>query len=355
MKRIVIVGSSLASSKIIEEIRRKDQESIITLLAVEGFYPYDRSMFLSYLQGQLSIDDLQYGSVNFYEDMKVDVHLDKQITRFNFRRQKIFTEQKVQFNYDQLIITDYFNHYFPDIKGTNKDGVASIWKLKDVSLIAQRLPFIRTVAIESNTELGVKIAEICKTRNIDVLLIQPDCSSAEKQTDSDVSSQEENQNQSDLTEELSETTENNDSNTYNKLTGVRISEILGDAEVRAIKLDSGKILATDLVIYPEVSQDLRIYSDSALNVDGAISLDLLGRTSIQNVFAVDLAVGLLSDIALSGNYPESQILTEQAQKTVELMMESLEQFEIIEDEENISQDQVKVEVMASHFQLENGI
>ena len=43
-----------------------------------------------------------------------------------------------------------------------------------------------------------------------------------------------------------------------------IEEILGDVEVKAVKLKSGKVLASDAVIFDEAKADMRMLSEPTL-------------------------------------------------------------------------------------------
>jgi NAD(P)H-nitrite reductase large subunit len=67
MKRIVILGSSVAGAKIIEEIRRNDSSSEITIIAFDGHYPYKRDAFASFISKEITPENVFYRSKDFYE------------------------------------------------------------------------------------------------------------------------------------------------------------------------------------------------------------------------------------------------------------------------------------------------
>ena len=88
MKKILIIGSSPAGVKAAEEIRKKDKENEISILSVDGFYPYDRNLFADYLSKDVQLSELYCRPEKYYQDNKIDVICDRQITRINFNRCK---------------------------------------------------------------------------------------------------------------------------------------------------------------------------------------------------------------------------------------------------------------------------
>jgi hypothetical protein len=52
-----------------------------------------------------------------------------------------------------------------------------------------------------------------------------------------------------------------------------VEEILGDAEVKAVKLKSGKVLACDTVIFDEAKADIRMLSEPTLTDEDKICIE----------------------------------------------------------------------------------
>ena len=68
-----------------------------------------------------------------------------------------------------------------------------------------------------------------------------------------------------------------------------IAELLGDSEAKAVRLTSGKVLASDLTIFEDLREDWRIFAESELNIDKRILVDEFFRSNLPQVFAVDTA------------------------------------------------------------------
>jgi len=277
MKKIVILGSSAAGAKAIEEVRRTDPSSEITVIAFDGHYPYRRDAFASFIANEIEPKDVFCRSMDFYERHRVNVILDKTISRVNLKRRKILTEEKEQIDYDTLIVTDTPENRFPDIRGTHKDGVFGYRKLKDIDQIVNILPLIETVAVQSDSFSGLQAALAFVKRKKETILISSEDSFLNRHFEAET------------LEWLMGAFEEKG---LRIMRASAISEILGDRDAKAVRLQSGKVFAAEVVLFGETDEDLRLFSNSDLKVNGKINVDAQCRTNIAGVFAVDQACSL---------------------------------------------------------------
>ena len=96
--------------------------------------------------------------------------------------------------------------------------------------------------------------------------------------------------------------------------GNPLTEILGDGDAKAVRLKSGKVFATDIVIFVEMDEDLRLFSGSELQMASQIYVDRSFRSNIKSIFALDL-VGLSQETALDINLVNEPALLEAQAKT----------------------------------------
>ncbi len=272
MKKIVILGSSAAGVKIIEEVRREDASCAITIIAFDGHYPYKRDAFAPFMAKEISPEEVFYRSKDFYEKNNVNVVLDKKISRINFKRKKIFTEDKEQIDYDVLIVTDTPENRFPDIKGTNKENVFGFKKLKDIDQIVNALPVVKTVAIQSDSFSGLQMALSLVKREKEVILVSSEDNFLSKHFEPEV------------TEWLMAQFEEKG---LRVMSSNAISELLGDKEAKAIRLQSGKVIAAEIVVFGETSEDLRLFAGSEIQMDRKIAVDSKFKANVDDVFVVD--------------------------------------------------------------------
>ncbi len=274
MKRIVVLGSSVAAGKVSEEIRRLDPESEIILMGFDGCYPYDRYLFASVIAKEVEYPQVFCRDKNFYEQHRIQVISDKKITRINLARNKIMTEDKTAFAYDALVIADAPGYRIPSIKGVNKNGVFGFTHLKEIDNILDVLPLVETVVVQSDTPEGLQIAAAFLKRDKEVIWIVSGESILPSLWGLEVG-----QKMASLLE----------------IKGLRImhenaiAEILGEGEAKAVRLKSGKILSVQVVILGDAEGDFRLFADSPLKIHNRICVDDHFRTNVDNVFAVGSA------------------------------------------------------------------
>lgn len=277
MGQIVILGSSVVGAKMIEEIRKSDQSSAITMITFDGHYPYKRDAFAPFIAKEIAPEEVFYKSKDFYEQHNVRIVFDQKISRINFNRKKIFTEEKQQYDYDVLIVTDTPENRYPNIKGTTKDNVYGYKKLKDIDQIVNALPVIKTIVIQSDTFTGLQAAASFIKRDKEVILVAPENSFLTKYFEDDV-----------LEWLLSAYEEKG----IRILRGNRIAEILGDKDAKAVKLQSGKVFSSEVILFMETDEDLRLFAGSSIKAGKHIEVNSDFKAEAEGVFAVDQSCSL---------------------------------------------------------------
>ncbi len=274
MSKLLVLGSSPAAVRAVELIRANDKDIDITIITFEGSFPYKRDVFPDVMQKKASVEDIYCRDKKFYEDNNIEVLTGKQITRVNLKTRKIYTEEKEHFDFDQIILAELPEGVkLTPVKGGNKEGIYALRKIKYINKLIKELPFFDTVVIQSDTFAGLKAAEALVNLGKEVYLVIPSQSpfgiifNAEARASV-----------------LGAVAENN----LHIVEDASIEEILGDAELKAVRLSSGKVLAADIVVLGEIKERLKIVDEFDLNIlDGDIVVDDHYRTNISGVFAVD--------------------------------------------------------------------
>ncbi|HLF18050.1 MAG TPA: FAD-dependent oxidoreductase [Candidatus Omnitrophota bacterium] len=274
MKRVVVLGTSIAAVKAVEIIRQKDQEADITIISLDGFYPCNRLLFGPLIAKEHKTSQLYYKSREFFEKNKINVLLDKKIDRVNLNRKKIFTEEKEQIDFDILIIADFPTEKYPDVKGTSKAGVNAFNKLKIINELYDTLPIYESVAIQSDRLKGLEVALAFRKQEKDVTLVTQSPQVLSSIFPADVCAK--------LAHILIE-------KGLNLYTGTEISEILGEGEAKAVRLKSNKVVGGDVILFVDAAADHKLFADSHLAVKNRIVVDGNFKTNVDSVYAVDLA------------------------------------------------------------------
>jgi nitrite reductase (NADH) large subunit len=291
MNNIVFIGNSLAAVKAIEEIRKTNPSVAITMVT-DGFYPYNRDKLFSYLSKEIKEKQVLVRPESFYKENNVRVITDQTVARFNFKRNQVFFENKEQLEYDVLVLADLGVPRWPSLKGNHKEGVYNSVRLKDVKSIAEQLPFVETVAVQLSSMTGFKT--LCALSNLgkDIVVSAPSGALFTGLLDAESAS---------ILKQLMEQS------------GIRlmlensIEEILGDTEAKAIRLKSGKVFATDMVILDDIRLDTRILKESGLE----LSQTGCFQSNFKNVYLIDAFLNSFGNPDSNDYQAPSPLLLEQ--------------------------------------------
>mgnify|MGYP001606062931 FL=1 len=278
MKKILILGSSIAGVKAIEEIRRFEPDCEATILT-DGEYPYDRGLFTPVLSKEVDYKKIFYKPNDYYEKNRINVVVGQKIARVNLKKCKVTTDDKQAFEGDVLIVTDAPGYKLPEIRGVNKNGVYTLQQLTDLNLILDFLPLIDTVVIQSDSNRGASIAAAFLKRDKEVIWVVSSGQIAQELLNADASGK--------MTAAVQE-------KKLYMVAGNPISEILGEGDVKAVRLKSGKVLATQIIIFPDTPADFKLFTDPSLTIEGKIRVNEQFQTGVEGVFALD-AAGVSAD------------------------------------------------------------
>ena len=282
MNNIVVLGSAISGRKGVEEFKSADRSSQVVIVSLDGHYPYDRKLFAQYIEKDIESDRIFYKPKKFYQEQKISVILDQSVSRINFKKRKILLEkgdQKNQVDFDLLFIAEPPDYRWPDIKGVNKLGVYGLETLKDIESLMTSIPLVETMTFEvadvRNLEIAVAFAKTQK----EVLVIT---------TGDDIRYSPE---EAEHLEELKQTLESHNGRI---LAGTSIEEILGDNDVKAVRLKSGKVIATQTVAFGNLQPDLRLFSEAPLQIaNNKILVNEQFKTNIDYIYAMGEAAAIV--------------------------------------------------------------
>ena len=80
-----------------------------------------------------------------------------------------------------------------------------------------------------------------------------------------------------------------------------MDDIIGETEVKAVRLKSGKVVACDMAVIEDAAPDLRFLNDTELVLDERIPVTRTFRTNIPEVYAIDAACQN-NDLKFTGAY-----------------------------------------------------
>jgi NAD(P)H-nitrite reductase large subunit len=276
MKQFIIIGNSAAGIAAVEAIRQRDKESKITVISDEDYPAYCRCLISYYLAGEVKEEKILYRPESFYCENNLELYLNKKVVRVDPKKNRVICEDKSQFNYDALLIATGASPKFPEIPGIKKSGVFGFRTIKDTKEIEGLLPVTKTVCVLGGGLIGLKAACALKKRNIEVKVIVKSKQVLSQMLDFTAASL--------VQKKLEE-------NGIEIALGQDAVEIIGNSDIKAVKLDLGKVFGCSLVVAAKgVSPNIDLIKETEIKVNEGIIANELLQTNIPNIYtAGDMA------------------------------------------------------------------
>lgn len=271
MKQFIVIGNSAAGIACVEAIRQRDKESRIAVFSDENYPSYCRCLISYYLAQDVKEDKLVYRPETFYKKNNADVFLNKKISRVDPKKNRITCEDKTVLNYDSLLIATGASPKFPETPGIKKGGVFGFRTIKDIKEIEGRVPVTKAACVLGGGLIGLKAAYALKKRNISVKVVIKSRQVLSQMLDFEAAEL--------VKRRLEE-------NGIDIILGQDVKEIIGEGDIRAIKLDSGKAFESSMVIVGKgVSSNIGLIKDTEIEFNEGIITNEFLQTNVSNIYA----------------------------------------------------------------------
>ena len=270
MKQFVIIGNSAAGIAAVEAIRKQDRDSKITVVSDEEYSAYCRCLISYYLAGDIKEDKILYRPEAFYRNNNIELLLNKKVTRVDPKKNRVILEDKTQLGFDALLIATGAHPKFPEIKGIKKKGVFGFRTIKDTKDIEGLLPVTKAVCVLGGGLIGLKAAYALRKRNIEVKVVIKSKQVLSQMLDFEAANFVERR--------LEE-------HGIDIITGSDIAEVIGNGDIKAVKLDSGKAFGCSMIIVAKgVEANTELIKETEIKVNEGIIANNLMQTNIPNIY-----------------------------------------------------------------------
>jgi nitrite reductase (NADH) large subunit len=273
---IVIVGGGIAGLSAAEAARATSPEARLILLTSEQELPYYRLNLTRYLAGELPAEELSVHPNSWYEEKQIEIRFATEVTAIDPVAKQLRLKDNGTLGYDRLIMAMGAHPFVPPIVGAKRHNVVCLRHKKDADLIlANCLEGSRCVVVGGGI-LGLEIAAALARRKIKISMLEGFGWLLPRQL---------NQRASSYLETAAKGLD------IDLILNARIKQFDGDESVRGVLLESGDLLAADMVI---IAAGVRCNSYLArlagLEVNDGVIVDNHLRTSDPAIFAAgDLA------------------------------------------------------------------
>ncbi|MBU2019247.1 MAG: FAD-dependent oxidoreductase [Bacteroidetes bacterium] len=272
-KKIVIIGNGISGITAARFIRKKSDCQII-VISDESPYFFSRTALMYVYMGHMRFKDIQPYESDFWEKNKIELIFNK-VNQVHPEQNKVELQNGQFIDYSDLIIASGSKSNVFNWPGTHFKGVQGLYHKQDLESLEERTPKIKTAIIVGGGLIGVEMAEMLLTRNIEVhFLVREGLFWNGVLPDEDAKF---------VGEHLA------------RHHGLKmhyeseLDEIYGDKndEVKGVRLKDGREIKAELVgLTVGVSPNIDFLKNSSIETDRGILIEKNLRTSIPNIYAI---------------------------------------------------------------------
>lgn len=270
-KHIAIIGNSAAAISAIEAIRSRDRDSKITIISDEEYPAYCRCLISSLVAGDIPEAKLALRPQEFYQQNNVDLLLGKKVVKLDPKKRRIGLEDNSKIDFDLSLIATGSRPKMPDIKGIGKKGVSGFRTLNDAKEIISIANFAHAVCILGGGLIGLKAAYALRKRGLAVKVIVKS---------KHVLSQ--------VLDEVAASLVGHHLETHGIeiLSGCEAVELIGNGQIRAVKLDSGKVIESEIAVVGKgVDPNIALVKETDIATNLGILTNEYLQTNAPGIFA----------------------------------------------------------------------
>ena len=173
MEHIVIIGNGISGVTAARYIRKMSAKPI-TIVSAETKYFFSRTALMYIYMGHMRFKDTQPYEPHFWEKNNIDIIQDY-VEAIDYENKTLKLSSTSSLSYDKLILALGSKPNKFGWKGQDLKGVQGLYSKNDLDLMEENTKGIKSAVIVGGGLIGVEMAEMLLTRNIQVdFLIRED-------------------------------------------------------------------------------------------------------------------------------------------------------------------------------------
>lgn len=272
MGKIVIIGNGISGITAARHIRKKSDYEIVVISA-ETEHFFSRTALMYVFMGHMRYEDIKPYEDWFWEKNRIDLLFDY-VTDIHTTEKMLKTRSGQKVNYDKLILATGSKPNKFGWPGQDLKGVQGLYSYQDLELIEENSKDARKAIIVGGGLIGVELAEMLITRNIEVTILVRDG----RFWGNVLPKQEASLIQKHIAEHH-----------VDVRLKTELAEIIGDdhGRAKAVKTNQGEEIACDIVgLTAGVSPNIEFLRSTNIELDRGILVDAFLQTNIQDIYAI---------------------------------------------------------------------
>jgi 3-phenylpropionate/trans-cinnamate dioxygenase ferredoxin reductase component len=271
-KYVIIGGGTTAGYAAAEFAEQGIEKGDLCIISAESILPMNRPpLSKEYLKDKNKDDELLINDKKFYEQHGIDVLIETCAQKVKFAEKIIELDNGEALQCEKLLIATGSKVKHPDIPNENLENVFYLRNVKHSDKIREKAKEAKTAVIVGGGYIGTETAAALTEMGVKVTMIVPEDRLLSKFASDDIAAF--------FKEKFAD-------EGVDVLFGQEASGFYGDEKVEEVELKSGKRFKTDMVIIGVgVEPNVKIFSDSNLNIDTGIVVNEFCETNIPDVYA----------------------------------------------------------------------
>jgi len=163
---IIIIGNGISGVTAARNIRKRSDEPI-TIISAESKYFFSRTALMYVYMGHMKFEHTQPYEPHFWTKNRIDL-LQDFVEHIDIASKEITLQNGGKLAYSELIIASGSKPNKFGWPGQDADGVSGLYSKQDLEYIEERSPEMKTAVIVGGGLIGIELAEMLLSRNIEV-------------------------------------------------------------------------------------------------------------------------------------------------------------------------------------------
>jgi nitrite reductase (NADH) large subunit len=277
--RYIIVGCGVAGTTAAQEIARMDPDGEVHLFGAEPYPYYRRPLLWQFVAGKVEQSAVFYRIAEWYAAKGIRLHLGVTVTGIDLdeKRLAVRSSGEPDVAYDRLLLATGGRSFVPSCEGTEKDGVFTLRTLDDALAIRAYARQVPKAIVVGGGLLGLETARALQTAGLEVTVIEFLPYLMPRQLDEEGAG---------ILRSILE------KQGLTVITGATTRAVLGSVRADCIRLQDGRIVDGDLVIFATgMRSETALAGKAEMEVNRGIVVDeqlrvrRTGGDPLEDVFA----------------------------------------------------------------------
>ncbi len=163
---IVIIGNGISGVTTARHIRKNSDEEIM-IISSESKYFFSRTALMYIFMGHMTFEHTQPYEPHFWKKNRIQLSKEY-IEKIDTENKSLYTKSGKTISYDKLVLATGSKPNKFGWKGQDADGVRGLYSKQDLDYIEERAPNIKKAVIVGGGLIGIEMAEMFLSRNIEV-------------------------------------------------------------------------------------------------------------------------------------------------------------------------------------------